>query len=70
MEDYAAVPVRGLRAPSQKLLLKITRRRKRVREGDDNPKERDVGEGVFTSEVVGPVTNTVRFRSESNCLLW
>jgi hypothetical protein len=53
------------------LLLKITRRRKRAREGgDDKGKERDVGEGVFTSEVVGPVTNTVRFRSESNCLLW
>lgn len=69
MEDYAAVPVRGLRAPSQKLLLKITRRRKRAREGgDDKGKEKDSDEGVFTSEVVGPVTNTVRFRSESDRL--
>ncbi|WVW82999.1 hypothetical protein I302_105015 [Kwoniella bestiolae CBS 10118] len=47
-------PVRGHRIPSQKLLLKITKRRR---------KGKDKDEGVFRSEVVGSVPQTVRFRS-------
>jgi len=72
------IPVRGARVPSQKLLLKITRRRRRRREepmeedGDDGegsekgkekPRE-GAEEGIFTSEVVGPISQTVRFRGK------
>lgn len=74
--DRAGVPVRGTRVPSQKLLLKLTRRRRRRYEAEDD--EGDEGnnlkgqggirmgaeEGIFTSEVVGPITQTVRFRGE------
>ncbi|WVQ70039.1 uncharacterized protein L199_008263 [Kwoniella botswanensis] len=47
-------PVRGHRIPSQKLLLKITKRRRKGKSRD---------EGVFTSEVLGSIPQTVRFRS-------
>ena len=66
--DLYAVPVRGLRVPSQKLLLKVTKRRRRTRDhaGMDKGKERDgAEEGVFTAELMGPMTQTVRFRGES-----
>lgn len=67
-------PVRGTRVPSQKLLLKLTRRRRRRREDDagseggsvkgkEKAKE-DTEEGVFVSEIVGPIAHTVRFRCE------
>ncbi|WWC61036.1 uncharacterized protein I303_103614 [Kwoniella dejecticola CBS 10117] len=52
--DEPGGPVRGHRIPSQKLLLKITKRRKKGMQRD---------EGVFTSEVVGSIPQTVRFRS-------
>ena len=72
------IPVRGARVPSQKLLLKITRRRRRRRpapgdeDGDDTGtrgegKERlrdGAEEGIFTSEVVGAISQTVRFRGK------
>ncbi|KAK1924864.1 RNA polymerase III transcription factor IIIC subunit-domain-containing protein [Papiliotrema laurentii] len=68
----SGVPIRGSRVQSQKLLLKLTRRRRRRPEDADEtggpPKgkerERDGAEmGVFTSEVVGPIPHTVRFRA-------
>ena len=69
----AGVPVRGARVPSQKLLLKLTRRRRRRYEDEDGEGDDGMGgrleqtrpgaeEGIFTSEVVGPITQTVRFR--------
>ncbi|KAK8869733.1 hypothetical protein IAR55_000301 [Kwoniella newhampshirensis] len=56
--DQPGGPVRGHRASSQKLLLKVVRRR---RKGKGREKEGE--EGVFTAEVVGSVAQTVRFRS-------
>jgi general transcription factor 3C polypeptide 5 (transcription factor C subunit 1) len=73
----SGVPIRGSRVQSQKLLLKLTRRRRRRPEDADEtggpPKgkerERDGAEmGVFTSEVVGPIPHTVRFRGEPTLL--
>lgn len=72
-DDRYGVPVRGSRVASQKLLLKITRRRRKKVDGMDldgqqngheKGKERALSarDGVFTAEVVGPVTQTVRFR--------
>lgn len=52
-EERSSVPVRGTRVQSQKVLVKVTKRR---RKGQDR--------GVFTSEIVGSVPQTVRFRCE------
>ncbi|WRT67213.1 uncharacterized protein IL334_004179 [Kwoniella shivajii] len=52
--DESGGPVRGHRIPTQKLLLRIVKRRKKGKEKD---------EGVFTSEVLGSIPQTVRFRS-------
>ena len=65
-DDRNGVPVRGLRVPSQKLLLKVVRR-KRTEESKEKGKQKDMEgteKGVFRSEVVGPITQTVRFRCE------
>jgi general transcription factor 3C polypeptide 5 (transcription factor C subunit 1) len=71
--ERAGIPVRGARVPSQKLLLKLTRRRRRRYEDEDGegedgsrPEQTRQGaeEGIVTSEVVGPITQTVRFRGE------
>jgi general transcription factor 3C polypeptide 5 (transcription factor C subunit 1) len=51
--DKTGGPARGYRVPTQKLLVKVVKRRRKGGEG-----------GVFTSEVVGPVSQTVRFRCE------
>lgn len=56
-EVRAAVPVRGSRVASQKVLVKITKRRKKAREGQSQPEG-----GVFTAEVMGNIPQTVRFR--------
>jgi general transcription factor 3C polypeptide 5 (transcription factor C subunit 1) len=71
MDDPTVVPVRGSRVPSQKLLLKITRRRKREANVDratagsvNKGKEKERDEGLFMAEIVGPLTHTVRFRGE------
>ena len=50
-KDKMGAPVRGYRVASQKLLVKVVKRRRKDGEG-----------GVFTTEVVGPVNHTVRFR--------
>lgn len=50
-EERSSVPVRGTRVQSQKVLVKVTKRR---RKGQDK--------GVFTSEIIGSVPQTVRFR--------
>jgi hypothetical protein len=52
-KDKMGAPVRGYRVASQKLLVKVVKRRRKDGEG-----------GVFTTEVVGPVNHTVRFRCE------
>ncbi|WVQ98830.1 hypothetical protein IAU59_005961 [Kwoniella sp. CBS 9459] len=58
-EGSAGGPVRGHRVPSQKLLLRVVRRRRKGKEREDAGDEG----GVFTAEVVGSVPQTVRFRS-------
>ncbi|CAK9787278.1 hypothetical protein CC85DRAFT_284365 [Cutaneotrichosporon oleaginosum] len=52
-ENRAAVPVRGNRVASQKVLVKITKRRRKGK----------VDQGVFTADVMGNIPQTVRFRS-------
>lgn len=54
----AAVPVRGSRVASQKVLVKVTKRRRKGKEGKPE-------EGVFTAEVMGNIPQTVRFRCKS-----
>lgn len=83
MDDKSSVPVRGLRAPSAKLLLRIKRRRRKRDESSDEEQEeaevpgqgqgqgkgkgKEGDQGVFTADIVGAVTQTVRFRRESLC---
>jgi hypothetical protein len=57
-KDKMGAPVRGYRVASQKLLVKVVKRKRKDGEG-----------GVFTTEVVGPVNHTVRFRCESPALV-
>ncbi len=73
-EHRYGVPVKGTRVPSQKLLLKIVRRRRKRVDGmevDGDPRrkgierDRSSAEGVFMAEIVGPVPQTVRFRGGS-----
>lgn len=56
--DGTGTPVRGYRVPSQKMLVKVVKRKRKGGEG-----------GVFTSEIVGPVNQTVRFRCECRLIL-
>lgn len=89
--DQLGAPVRGYRVGSQKLLVRVIKRRRRRKESRDDRsesgseegqgeeeggstsgsrkgKEKSKGEGgVFTAEVVGPITQTVRFRCEWLC---
>lgn len=53
-KDKKGVPVKGYRIPTQKLLVKVVKRKRKDGKG-----------GIFTSEVVGPVTQTVRYRCTS-----
>jgi hypothetical protein len=53
-KDNMGVPIKGYRIPSQKLLVKVVKRKKKDGTG-----------GIFTSEVVGPITQTVRYRCKS-----
>ena len=50
-KDKTGAPARGYRVNSQKLLVKVVKRKRKDGEG-----------GVFTTEVVGPINHTVRFR--------
>jgi general transcription factor 3C polypeptide 5 (transcription factor C subunit 1) len=52
--DRTGTPVKGYRIGTQKLLVKVVKRRRKDGKG-----------GVFTTEVVGPISQTVRFRCES-----
>lgn len=70
LDRPSAIPIRGNRMPSQKLLLKVTKRRRR-KGGEETVGQTDKGkeperpgseEGIFVSEVVGPISQTVRFR--------
>ena len=54
-KDRMGAPVRGYRVSSQKLLVKVVKRKRKDGKG-----------GVFTTEVVGPINQTVRFRCKSN----
>ncbi|WOO84407.1 Transcription factor tau subunit sfc1 [Vanrija pseudolonga] len=58
--ERSAVPVRGTRVASQKMLVKLTKRRKKALPGQTQPPG---GEGVFTVDVIGSIPQTVRFRS-------
>lgn len=59
LQDRQSVPVRGLKVPSQKILLKVVKRRRKARRGQEP-------QGVFTAEIVGTIAHTVRFRGKSN----
>lgn len=72
MDDMAGIPVRGTRVPTAKLLLRVKRRRRRdavSEEEEDTASSKGKGKakehGVFTAEIVGAITQTVRFRRES-----
>ncbi|KAL1406830.1 tau 95 subunit of transcription factor TFIIIC [Vanrija albida] len=58
--ERSAVPVRGTRVASQKMLVRLTKRRKKALPGQTQPPG---GEGVFTVDVIGSIPQTVRFRS-------
>lgn len=60
--ERSAVPVRGTRVASQKMLVKLTKRRKKALPGQTQPPG---GEGVFTVDVIGSIPQTVRFRCKS-----
>ncbi|WVO20802.1 uncharacterized protein IAS62_002102 [Cryptococcus decagattii] len=60
--DAPGPPLRGYRIPSQKLLLKILKRRKKQKP-DAATHHHDPDQGVFTAEMVGTVNHTVRFVS-------
>jgi general transcription factor 3C polypeptide 5 (transcription factor C subunit 1) len=53
-KDKMGAPVRGYRVSSQKLLVKVVKRKRKDGKG-----------GVFTTEVIGPINQTVRFRCRS-----
>ena len=61
-DEGRGVPILGHRAVCQKLLVKVTRRRRKKRSKESDPES---AEGVFMTEVLGPITQTVRFRCES-----
>lgn len=66
-----AHPASGDVAGTNKIVLKVTKRRRKRREDgmdvDGAPKE-ELGE--FMAEAVGTIMRTVRFRSESSWCLW
>ncbi|THH03585.1 hypothetical protein EW145_g6165 [Phellinidium pouzarii] len=56
-ENPFAHPIPGAVVYSNNILLKVTKRRRKRREGDDGPK------GEFVAEAAGVIPKTVRFRS-------
>lgn len=56
--DRSSIPVRGSRVASQKVLVRVVKKRKRARPGEPS------NEGVFTANIVGSIPQTVRFRCE------
>lgn len=56
-EERSAIPVRGNRVASQKVLVKVVKRRRRA-----VPGQPESNEGVFTADIVGSIPQTVRFR--------
>ena len=60
--------------PAQKLVLKVTKRKRRSRDTNGMDEDGDAGAsrkgkeregaemGVFTAEIVGPLTQTIRFK--------
>lgn len=58
-KDRMGAPVRGYRVSSQKLLVKVVKRKRKDGKG-----------GVFTTEVVGPINQTVRFRCKFSSSLF
>ncbi|KAK4686342.1 general transcription factor 3C polypeptide 5 (transcription factor C subunit 1), partial [Tremellales sp. Uapishka_1] len=71
-KDRNAVPVRGHRVASQKVLVRVVRKKRRkdgmqvdasCQPGQGPEGGPSSAEGVFTAEIVGPIIQTVRFRS-------
>jgi general transcription factor 3C polypeptide 5 (transcription factor C subunit 1) len=59
--ERASIPVRGSRVATQKVMVKVVRkRRKKGRSGEGED------EGVFTANIVGSIPQTVRFRCKSS----
>jgi general transcription factor 3C polypeptide 5 (transcription factor C subunit 1) len=59
--ERSSIPVRGSRVASQKVLVKVVKKRKRARGGEA------VDGGVFTANIVGSIPQTVRFRCMLTC---
>ncbi|RSH80324.1 tau 95 subunit of transcription factor TFIIIC [Apiotrichum porosum] len=57
-EERSGVPVRGTRVASQKVLVKVVKRRRKAPNDDE-----ELNEGVFTADIIGSIPQTVRFRS-------
>jgi len=57
--ERSSIPVRGSRVASQKVLVKVVKRREKAKVGEEPPDE-----GVFTANIVGSIPQTVRFRCE------
>lgn len=62
-QERSSIPVRGSRVASQKVLVKVVKKRKRARGGVASD------EGVFTANIVGSIPQTVRFRCRSTARL-
>ena len=58
-EDPFAHPIPGDVVPTNNILLKVRKRRRKQREGEDTP------QGEYVAEAVGVIPKTARFRSES-----
>lgn len=61
-ENPYSHPIPGDVVVTSNVLVKVRKRKRRVREGDDAQEPEVVGE--FTAEAVGVIQRTVRFRSE------
>lgn len=58
-----AHPVAGEVVGTNNLLLKVVKRRRKRRKGEQSPDEGDII-GEYTAEIMGSIPKTVRFRSE------
>jgi len=63
LQDRQSVPVRGLKVASQKVLMKIVRKRRKAGRMQGGENEHDGG--IFTANIMGTIAHTVRFRCMS-----
>lgn len=63
-DDHWAHPVLGERVPTHRLVVKVTRRRRRTRQSVENDVDQQDGGGVYHVQIPGMVKQTVRFRGK------